>query len=76
MSVVADVHVHPGSASQSASDCDHPMISRAGHVALILPDFARPPVQTESVGIYRYLGGKRWYTVPAAARRTFFHIGL
>ena len=76
MSVVADVHVHPGGAGQSSSDRDHPMISRAGHIAFILPDFARPPVPQESVGIYRYLGGKRWHTVPAAARRIFFHIGL
>ena len=28
---------------------------------------ARPPVRTESVGIYSYLGGKRWQTVPDAA---------
>ena len=76
MSVVADVHVHPGGAGQSASDRDHPMISRAGHLALILPDFARAPVRTEKVGIYRYLGDKRWHTVPAAARRIFLHIGL
>jgi proteasome lid subunit RPN8/RPN11 len=76
MSVVADVHVHPGGAGQSSSDRDHPMISRADHIAFILPDFARPPVPQESVGIYRYLGGKRWDTVPAATRRIFFHIGL
>ena len=41
LSVVADVHVHPGGSGQSASDREHPMISRAGHIALILPDFAR-----------------------------------
>ncbi len=40
LSVVADVHVHPGGAGQSDSDRDHPMISRAGHIALILPRFA------------------------------------
>ena len=76
MSVVADVHVHPGGAGQSASDRDHPMISRAGHIALILPDFAQPPIQAEKVGIYRYLGDKRWHTVPASTRRTFLHIGV
>jgi len=76
LSVVADVHVHPGGCGQSASDRDHPMISRAGHVAFILPDFARPPVRPQSVGMYRYLGDKRWHAVPAAARRAFLHLGF
>jgi hypothetical protein len=76
LSVVADVHVHPGGAGQSTSDRDHPMISRAGHIALILPDFARPPVRTETIGVYRYLGDKRWQTVPVHMRRSFLHIGL
>jgi proteasome lid subunit RPN8/RPN11 len=75
LSVVADVHVHPGASCQSGSDREHPMISRAGHVALILPDFARPPVRAKGIGIYRYLGGKRWDAVPPAARRAFLHIG-
>jgi hypothetical protein len=52
------------------------MVSRAGHIALIPQDFARPPVRTETVGVYRYLGDKRWHTVPPDMRRAFFHIGL
>lgn len=76
MSVVADVHVHPGGTGQSTSDRDHPMISRAGHVALILPDFVRPPIRPETVGIYRYLGDKRWHAVPAGGRSAFLQIGL
>lgn len=76
LSVVADVHVHPGGSGQSDSDRAHPMISRAGHVALILPEFARPPVRTETVGIYRYLGNKTWDAVAPQARRDFLHIGV
>lgn len=76
LGVVADVHVHPGSAYQSESDRQYPMISRAGHVALILPNFARAPVRADAVGIYRYLGGKRWDPVPPAARGDFLHIGV
>jgi proteasome lid subunit RPN8/RPN11 len=76
LSVVADVHVHPGGSYQSESDRAHPMISRAGHIALILPDFARAPIRTEAIGIYRYLGNKRWNTVVPVARRDFLHIGL
>ncbi|MCY3965035.1 MAG: hypothetical protein OXG83_08355 [Acidobacteria bacterium] len=76
VSVVADVHVHPGGAGQSTLDREHPMISLPGHLSLILPRFAARPVRRRDMGIYRYLGGKRWDTVPASERRSFFHIGL
>jgi hypothetical protein len=76
LTVVADVHVHPGSETQSDSDQAHPMISRAGHVALILPRFARHPVFRRHIGIYRYLGAKRWSSVPPTDRRNFLYIGL
>ncbi len=76
LSVVADVHVHPGAAYQSESDREYPMISVAGHVALILPDFAVGPAHADTVGIYRYLGGKRWNPVAPAARGDFLHIGV
>jgi hypothetical protein len=52
------------------------MISRAAHIALILPDFAKAPVRTETIGIYRYLGGKQWQAIPPALRRNFLHIGV
>lgn len=76
LSVVADVHVHPGGSGQSDSDREHPMISRAGHIALILPRFAAGPQPRRGIGVYRYQGAKRWTTVPSAARPTFFHIGI
>lgn len=76
LSVVADIHVHPEGAGQSDSDRDHPMISRAGHIALILPRFATGRQPRRDIGMYRYLGGKRWATVPVDEHSRFFHIGL
>lgn len=76
LTVVADVHVHPEGAGQSKSDRDHPMISRAGHIALILPNFATGAQPRHDIGVYRYLGSKRWEAVPPTERRAFFHIGL
>lgn len=76
MTVVADVHVHPGDSGQSGSDRAYPMVSQAGHIALILPDFARAPIRREDVGVYRYLGGGDWLTVPRSQRRSFVNIGL
>lgn len=76
LTVVADVHVHPDVSEQSNSDRAYPMVSQAGHIALILPRFARPPIFREEIGIYRYLGGGAWHTVPHIQRRAFFNIGF
>ncbi len=76
ISVVADIHVHPGGSGQSLSDQTNPMISRAGHLALILPRFAVPRVPRADIGIYKYLGAKKWRIVPGHQRAAFFHIGL
>ena len=76
LTVVADVHTHPGSSHQSDSDRAHPMISRAGHLALIVPRFAAAPIRRSELGIYRYEGAKQWSPVPVEDRRTFIYIGL
>jgi hypothetical protein len=70
------VHTHPGSSAQSSSDRAYPIIARKGHIALIVPDFAAWPVRRRELGIYRYLGGGNWDTVPTMQRRAFFHIGF
>ena len=74
--VVADIHVHPGGEAQSGSDQAHPMISCAGHVALILPRFGAAPVARREIGIYRYEGDKKWTAVAPRDRRSFFYVGL
>ena len=76
LAVVADVHVHPGGAGQSASDRGHPMIAVEGHVALILPKYATRPLRRREIGMYRYRGGKQWSVVPPTDRRTFLHLGF
>jgi proteasome lid subunit RPN8/RPN11 len=74
--VVADVHTHPGPSDQSNSDRNHPMISQAGHLALIIPRFAATPVRRSEIGMYRYHGAKRWTAVSDNSRRNFLHIGF
>jgi proteasome lid subunit RPN8/RPN11 len=69
-SVVGDVHTHPFGPAQSHSDMTHPMVSIPGHIALIVPNYARAPVKATDVGLYVYLGRYRWaaYRGRAAAR--------
>ncbi|HWZ95352.1 MAG TPA: hypothetical protein VNW30_09175 [Opitutaceae bacterium] len=60
--VVADVHTHPDDwIGQSHSDRTHPMISIPGHVALIVPHYARFNEESfNGVGMYKYRGNHRW----------------
>ena len=58
--VVADIHVHPGGYGQSSSDMANPVMPRAGHVAMILPNFAQAPCRPGGIGIYEFLGAGRW----------------
>ncbi len=61
LKVAADVHTHPWSiVGQSGIDRANPMISRVGYLALIVPNFGRPPVSLVDIGLHRYLGNKSW----------------
>ena len=58
--VIADVHVHPGGYGQSGSDQADPVMPRAGHLAFIIPHFARRETQPGGIGMYEYLGNGAW----------------
>ncbi|PTE14518.1 hypothetical protein C5F44_09075 [Fuscovulum blasticum DSM 2131] len=76
LTVVADVHTHGGRAIQSKADRTNPMVARAGHVGLILPDFAIAPIRWDQVGIYEYRGDHQWHDRSPRVRRGFFYTGL
>ena len=75
LSVVADIHVHPRAAFQSRDDRNNPMIATAGHLALIVPDFARPPVVPEKLGFFEYRGSHRWRSLGGSKVSRFLRIG-
>lgn len=60
--VIADVHTHPGGwTGQSESDRDNPMMARPGHIALIVPTYAKNNcLRLKGVGAYIYHGDGRW----------------
>lgn len=76
LTVVADVHTHPGPAFQSASDKVNPMVARPGHIAIIVPNFAAWPINQDQLAIHEYLGQHEWMdrTFPKFGR--FFYTGF
>jgi hypothetical protein len=69
--VVADVHVHPYGSGQSGSDQANPVMPRAGHLALILPYFARNRPEPGSIGMYEFLGNGMWAEHTATGQQFF-----
>jgi hypothetical protein len=67
--VVADVHVHPGGYGQSASDMESPVMPRAGHIAMILPNFAAGEPRPGGIGMYEFLGSGQWANHSAKGAR-------
>lgn len=58
--VVADIHVHPRGCGQSPSDQANPVMPRAGHLAMILPNYAQGRNEPGGIGLYEFLGAGRW----------------
>ena len=76
LTVVADVHTHPGAGFQSDVDRVNPMVARAGHIAIIVPDFARWPIRQSHLGIYDYRGQHEWTDHSSTRADNFFYTGF
>lgn len=74
LTVAADVHVHPGHYGQSPSDKANPIMPEAGHIALILPNYARDECLPGTIGLYEYLGSRKWAD-HSNEGRAFFRVG-
>lgn len=73
LTVVADVHTHPMGARQSLADRTNPMVAQAGHIAIIIPDFAAVPVRRDRLGVYVYRGNHAWSDQSPSSGSAFFH---
>jgi proteasome lid subunit RPN8/RPN11 len=62
MTVVADVHTHPFGPGQSRSDRTNPMVALKGHIALIVPRFAKGNPRPHDLGLYVYQGNHQWHS--------------
>jgi hypothetical protein len=61
--VLGDIHTHPGDMiGQSHIDEDNPLVAQAGHIALIVPHYARGTIDLRRTGVYEYRGDAGWTT--------------
>jgi proteasome lid subunit RPN8/RPN11 len=74
LAVIADIHTHPSGAFQSESDRTNPMIACAGHLAIIVPNYADGWIWRHCLGLFRYEGDHRWTDLSGWQARSFLRI--
>lgn len=74
LSVVADMHTHAHEAFQSEADRQNPMIARAGHIAIIVPNFASGWIWRHKLGVFCYEGEHRWSNLSGWKARSFVKV--
>jgi hypothetical protein len=52
------------------------MVANGGHVAIIVPDFARSPIVESTLGIYEYRGGYEWEDFSGCSPRRYLYVGF
>lgn len=66
LTLIAQVHSHPGRAYHSETDDDFAVMSRVGGLSIVVPDYARRPFSLAFAAVYRLREMGRW--VPLRAR--------
>lgn len=74
MFVLCRVHSHPGEAYHSDTDDVNMLISHNGAISIVVPDFARDPIDLERCSVNELRHGSGWRELDATEVRARFTI--
>ena len=66
LSLLAQIHSHPGRAYHSRMDDETAVATAVGCLSLVVPDFARDPIDLGRTAAYRLDAAGRWTEMPRA----------
>lgn len=62
--LIAQVHSHPTEAFHSSMDDDYAVVTAAGSLSLVVPDFASRPFSVSDCAVFRLTANGTWAAVP------------
>ncbi|MER9548330.1 Mov34/MPN/PAD-1 family protein [Mesorhizobium sp. M0322] len=62
--ILAQIHSHPADAYHSDTDDENALATAVGSLSLVVPDFARGPVNLSQTAVYRLDRAGDWVAVP------------
>lgn len=75
LTLIAQLHSHPGAAYHSATDDAFPIATAIGSLSLVVPDFARAPFALSRCAVYRLSPRGTWIGLDAEQASTLIIIG-
>lgn len=60
MSLIAQIHSHPGRAYHSGTDDAYPIVATVGGLSIVVPDFASGAIDINMCAVYRLQHEKGW----------------
>lgn len=60
MSLIAQIHSHPGKAYHSSTDDAYPIIATVGGMSIVIPNFAKDEINVQRWAVYRLSGDNEW----------------
>jgi hypothetical protein len=70
----ARIHSHPGAAFHSDRDDANPVLSHEGAISIVVPYFAREPIELTGCAVFRLARGQGWLSLDNATIREVFTI--
>ena len=66
LSLIAQLHSHPGEAYHSDTDDAFPIATRIGSLSIVVPDFAQAPFEVARCAVYRLRANGVWGALSSA----------
>jgi proteasome lid subunit RPN8/RPN11 len=60
LSLIAQIHSHPGKAYHSDTDDAFPIMTTVGGISIVVPNFASRPITVDSWAVYRLSKQNQW----------------
>lgn len=74
LSLIAQIHSHPGEAYHSETDDAYPIVTKAGAISIVVPDFASAPFTIENWAVYMLSKSGEWKKLPKEKIRNLINI--
>lgn len=76
LTLIAQIHSHPGEAYHSETDDAFPIVTKDGSVSIVVPDFASRPFAKEDWAVYRLIPKRGWSPLSANEIESFIKVEL